>query len=311
MNDQLHDDLVSATEGLTPTDMHDKVLARSHRLGVRRGLLSGGLAVAVIGALGGTGFAVLPGDDPGGMPAADGGSDAGETRELTPGFPSSLLPDDIPGSVIYRGGDDSSKVIGDFGADGQGASHGVAEPGDDRPFLAMSFDASLVSSLGDDGLTVTDLADDEPLTIPDPDATDTDQHWVNHACGEPVWSPTGSQLAYVADHVDDGGTIEQELHIADFDTAELVASFPAEGCDYQWAADGKKLMYQAEPGFEELAIIDLKGTELDTVTVDAPYGLNVDLTSVSVNAEQGCVRYREASEEKPNGAPADCSAIVD
>ena len=238
--DPLKDSLGEIAESVQNTDLYDRALRRSRRIGRNRAVAVGGAALAVLG-LAGAGLLFRPvGADPspvvappsrtapsvaastpspGTAPSRPAPSSAVATADAPPVTPTTAVPrsrtlSDLPGRVFYRSGQD--RVIR------------LSPDGAVRTVLETAYEAVSVSPGGDRVVYVADGAlrlagSDDPVL----DATVDPQQL-------PAWSPDGTRLIVAA----------PEAAVLTVATGKLVKLPESLGGEhFRWSGDGRKLIY--------------------------------------------------------------------
>lgn len=272
MTNPLKDDFASFAEHAAVPDMHARVLAESRRLGVRRAVVSGVAALAVL--VGGvTGAFAVAGD---------------RLNDDTVDVASPL-----PGTFYYldRGG-------------AQGATRVLAwSPEDDEPTVVLEGDDTLRSTAAispdgrriawrepvGDGLTasllVKDLATGAVTTLMD--------GFRYLPCGEPVWTSDGTRILVGRQPLDNGVSasyVDPNVPQTFGDSVEIP------GCHPRFITEGEhagEILYWGDDGLGAVtatggpSTVDTDG--LSSVVYDSlgrfPYGL----VSISADGSRACI----------------------
>jgi TolB protein len=245
--DPLRDELWELAGSVTPADLYERSLARSHRIGRREAALGTTAAVVALALLG-SGLWQLP--RPGPEPVVPAAGPAVTTSAPTPLAPSdtsapapqsqaaqTARPDrprparstaqprsttlaDLPGHVFYGDPDDDGRLVRlTPGAEPETV---LSEP---YAAVGVSPDGSRVAYVANGSLMVADLGGGDPQQA---------YAGIASAAQAPAWSPDGARLLINA----------AEPGVLDVATG-LVTPLPSglAGQQFRWSGDGSTLVY--------------------------------------------------------------------
>ncbi|GAA4922863.1 hypothetical protein LX16_5058 [Stackebrandtia albiflava] len=283
MSNDIHDHLNDIADEMPVVDMHQRALAESKRLGVRRTLIGVGAAVATVIALAGTTFAVLPGHDEAGPPAE---RQSDERDADPPPDQQTDRPDDappFPGAVYYIPGSADEENPGPFSVLEQ-ANGRYTTGGDGAVAVDVSFDGSRYGQVADGEYRIIDRLTGEPVQLPGDAA---------RLYCRPEWSPTRDEIAYSV-VPESGDATALELVILDLGTGDTVARVPSPGCNVRWTADGKFLAHLTEgPSGVRVSLMDRSGSPVQTLELGEAAGDATHVTKASSGGSVVCVESVE------------------
>jgi TolB protein len=306
----LRDELRELADSVTPTDLYERALARSHRLGRREAAL-GTAAAAVALALLGSGLWQLPRSGP--APSAPVAAPAvtssipapvaptatsGPTGQSAPTQthlparprparsttkPRSTTLADLPGHVFYAQPEGDGRLV--RLTPGAGPETVLAEP---YATVGVSPDGSRVAYVANGSLMVADLGGGEPQQA---------YAGIASAAQAPAWSPDGARLLINAA---EPGVLEVATGV--------VTPLPSglDGRQFRWSGDGSTLVYAADGCELRVAETDAESGTAVPESAD-PEGRNA-CRPVSVDATGALVAVQLG--ESPAGPSAKDSAVA-
>jgi hypothetical protein len=256
--------LTELAEEVQPADLHDRVLATSRRLRIRR-TLAGTLAAAVVCAGGAYGaIQALPSD-----------------RALPPADPVVTAPGTIyfaAANTVYRfvpGGE--MQPLATFPSDKLGET------------VALSPDGKRAAWVSEDGKVMLGRSDGS-------EAVQVGTFPPHSDCARPSWSPDGQRVAFVSGDWDDSA-----LMVSDPVGSTVSPLDEAGGCFPAWSPDGGRLAYvrfSVEPLDSQLVTMAANGTGRRVVPVQLgdpayvryPVSISNDGTKIvaAVGEPDGC-----------------------
>ncbi|XVU25966.1 TolB family protein [Actinoplanes sp. CA-054009] len=329
-HDELRASLRDLADFAEPTDLYDRAVRRSRKIGRREAAVGTTAAVVVLAALG-SGLWRLPhgpSDDttssstavapsasasaapswsatmeaPRPVPSMATSSRADEVRpphrgnrpqtSATPATPLSRTITDLPGHAFYREGGTLVKL-----SPADGETQTVLR--DTTSAVGISPDGTRLAYEENGALMVGPTSDDGPPQQVATGVTSPDQ--------APAWSPTGDRLLVAVDS-------PAVLDLASGEITPLPEGL-TEGQHFRWSGDGSKLVYATSHCALGIAgAQDQSGTAVpvlgDTQTADNPDGLAAcKPTSVDATGERVTVPLQTTGEDAAGTDAAD--AVVD
>jgi TolB protein len=313
--DPLRRELCELADTVAPTDLYERSLHRSRRIGRREAAVGTGAALVALGLLG-SGLWHLPSAGPapaesaaiaaiessaaapvtplapataaaGQSPQPTGAARADRPRPTkTTASPQSTSLSDLPGQVFYEDTDADGRLVR------------LTHEGDPDTVLSAPHSTVGVSLDGSRLAYVTDGT----LMVVSTDGGDPQQAYAGTASADqaPAWSPDGGKL--LIDAADPG--------VLDLATGLLTPlSSGLDGQHFRWSGDGSTLVYATgECGLEVAPATAVSGTPVpDQSNTDGPAACRP--VSVDATGDLVTVQLEPPASAEPAEAPAD--AVLD